>query len=192
MAKATKAVSKAQRLKLRRAVGRPRKEGPREPNGRLSRSCVEPIDKLAIETRARMLGLPESEKKNQKAGTYIGYLSLLGPRDGLSQAQYEAAESYLKLRAAYLRAIKAPGALYDPEAPGGYGTDPEDYARWCEGVKAEYNDVRRQIQEAQNYSRENLWAALDTIIIKDERAYHMVGTTRILCNVLARHFKTAR
>ena len=182
-----KAQTKAAKLRARR--GRPKMQGvDREPNGRASRSGVEPIDKLALEVRSRQMGVAKDEAKDQRAGSFIGYLSMIGPRDGLSEAQYEGAQAYLKLRNAYLRAIKAPDAIYDGE--GLQGLDDQDaYEDWCKRTIERYDDVRKTIQEAQNYSRENLWAVLQLVIIEDQRLHRMIGPTRLLCNILARYFK---
>jgi hypothetical protein len=180
-----KARTKAAKRDARR--GRPRKDGAREPNGRPSRA-KSPPDSVAVENRARRLGISAGNARDQKAGTFIGYLSMIGPRDGVSQEQYEAAQSYLRLRAAHLRAIQAPGAIYDPEAIGGAGMDPEAYAKWVRHIEGQYEDVRQQIQDAQNATRENLWAALDLVVIRGEELHHMIGATRVLCNVLARFF----
>jgi hypothetical protein len=180
--------TKAAKLASKRNRGRPRQEGEREPNGRLSRSGNPSPDKLALETRARRLGISVDKAKDQKAGTFIGYLNMFGSRDGLSDEQYEGAQSYLKLREAHLRALQAPGAIYDPEALGGAGDDPDAYAAWVKRVVSEREEIHRQIQEAQNYSRDNLWAALQLVVIESQHLHHMIGATRILCNVLARHF----
>jgi len=179
------------RTKGQKRRGRPRKAGPREPSGRISRSGIDhgPADIVALDARRRMLGLPESKLRDQRAGSYIGYLNILGKSDGLSDDQYKAAQEYLALRNAYLRAIKAPGRLIDDEAM----PSPEitkEYEEWVQATKEAYENCRRAIQEAQNEHRcENLWAALDLIIIRDERLPHMIGATRILCNALARFFR---
>ena len=163
---------------------------PREPNGRPSRSGIahEAPDKLALDTRRRMLGLKRDDAKDQKAGTFIGYLSMIGPRDGVSQAQYEGAQQYLKLREAYKRAVKSPDALYDDMATNSTG-DEAAYEAWAKSVIAERDTLHRQIQEAQNESRENLWAALQYVVIDGQTLHHMVGATRVLCNVFVRHFR---
>ncbi len=182
------AKTKAARMAKKR--GRPRKEGAREPSGKLSRSGIdhEAVDKLALEVRAWKLRITPEQARDQKAGSFIGYLNLLGRKDGLSHDQYEGAQSYLRLRAAYMRAIGSPDAIYDSEALPGVSDDPNAYADWCDRTKAQYEAVRRDIQEAQNYSRENLWAALQLVVIEDRPLYAMVGTTRLLCNVLHHHF----
>lgn len=187
-----KARTKAAKRDAKR--GRPKKDGLREPNGRLSRSGVDHsvahVD--PVEARARRLGIPASQAMDQKAGSFIGYLNLIGAQDGLSEAQYEGAQQYLQLRQRVSRALQSSAAVYDPEAPMGEGADPEAYERWCKDVLAEDKTVRNHIQEAQNYSRDNLWAALQYVVIDGMELHHMIGATRVLCNVFARHFKTVR
>lgn len=165
----------------------------REPNGRVSRSGVDhgPADIVALDARRRHLGLTQEQAKDQKAGTFIGYLNMIGPRDGLSDDQYEAATNYLSLRQAYLRAISAPGRIVDSE---GYGIDnvTEAYEDWVRDTKDAYEACRRAIQDAQTENRgANLWAALDLIVIQDQHMHHMIGDLRILCNALARFFRIA-
>lgn len=184
----TKARTKGQKKRGRR--GRPRVEGvSREPNGRISRA-KEPADVVALEARRRHLGLPKDKLRDQRAGSYIGYLNILGNRDGLSDDQYEAAQNFLSLREAYLRAIKAPGRVIDGDSGTSTEEITEAYEQWAKDTREAYESCRRAVQEAQNESREeNLWAALDLVIIRDQRLPHMVGATRILCNALARFFK---
>lgn len=184
-----KARTAAQKRKSKR--GRPRQEGPREPSGRISRSGIDNwAEHIApVQERARRLGISEKHAMDQKAGTFIGYLNLIGPVDGISDAQYDGAQQFLKLRQRAARALQSPAAIYDPEAIGGEGIDPEAYTEWCKAVLAEDRAVRRQVQEAQNYSRENLWAAIQYVIIEGKQMHNMIGATRIVCNVFARHFK---
>jgi hypothetical protein len=185
--------TKSAKLKARR--GRPKVEGPREPNGRPSRSGIDhaPADSVAIAARIRQMGVSESQAKDQKAGSFIGYLSMIGPRDGISEEQYEGAQEYIRFRERLLRAIKSPAAIYDPEATGAGGAEiSEAYERWCKTITQEWSTLRQEIQAEQNYCRGNLWAALQYVLIEDKPMHHMIGETRILCNVLARHFKTAQ
>ncbi len=93
--------------------GRPRIKGCiREPNGRISRAKTphEPMDKLAIEMRAKRFGLTIEEAKNPLSGTYIGRLYLQGE---INQDQYDAAQKYLEVRNDYLCAKTLPSAIYD-------------------------------------------------------------------------------
>lgn len=196
MAKAT-----TRAAKLRQKRGRPKADGPREPSGRLSRSGIdhEPADKLGYDmrlcrmapTKEKPVGITADQARDQKAGTFIGYLNLIGPRDGISESQYEGAQEYLRFRERLLRALKSPAAIYDPEARGsGDGEISEAYENWCKATVSEWNTLRNEIQAEQNYCRGNLWAALQLALIEDKPMHHMVGEIRILCNVLARHFKT--
>lgn len=183
-----KAATKAKRRKR----GRPMMNVAREPSGRVSRSGIDhgPADIIALKARVRHTGLPIDLAKDQKASSFIGYLSLIGPRDGISGNQYDAAVEYRDLRNAYLRAIKAPGAEYDSQVAGASeGEISQAYEDWCDRTIKTYGECRKAIQEAQNASRENLWAALDLVIIQDQRLHHMIGSTRILCNAMAKFFR---
>jgi len=181
--------TKAAKLAAKR--GRPPKNVPyREPNGRASRAA-EPADKVALETRARHMGLTINEAKDQRAATFIGYLAILGPIDGLSERQYEAFNDFLKLRNDWLASKKIPGAEYDNDGKGGGGDFVSDaYIDWCHGVHERFSACRRAIQEAQNENREiSLWAALDICVIGGYRMYEMIGELRLLGNVLGKFFR---
>lgn len=165
----------------------------REANGRASRA-KEPADKLALENRARRLGLSLMDAKDQRSETFIGYLAILGPRDGLSDIQYRGLVQYLDLRNDYLRAIKAPAALVDNKIVGRSGDliSPE-YVEWCKRVAEAYDWARKAIYAAQNENRTaNLWAALDLCIIRGEHHHRMIGDVRTLGNVMVRHWQIAR
>ncbi|BCH22449.1 hypothetical protein [Mesorhizobium sp. L-8-3] len=184
-----KARSQAQKRAARR--GRPTKNVPfREPNGRSSRA-EEPIDKLAMAMRAKMLGVSEERARDPRAGSFLGYLAMLGRSDGLSGTQHEAALRFKELRDEYLKAIKAPNAVVDNQSsgrPSDVVTD--DYIRWCANATARYAAARRAIQEAQDSTRsENLWAALDLVVVQEQPIFNLIGATRTLCNALALHFK---
>lgn len=186
------AKARTQAQKRERKRGRPRMETVvhREPNGRASRSA-EPADKLALETRARRLGLTLVQAKDQRAESFIGYLAILGPRDGLSESQYEASQQYLSLRSSWLMSKKAPDAARDNEA-GGIPSDyvSEAYEDWCADINETYKDCRKAILEAQAGNRtENLLAALDLCIIQGQRIDHLIGATRLVCNALVKFFR---
>lgn len=184
-----KARSQAQKRAAKR--GRPRKDVPfREPNGRASRA-EDPIDRLAIQVRAKMLGISEQRARDQRAGSFLGYLAMLGRADGLSDAQYEAALEFREVRSDYLKAIKAPNAVVDNQSAGRPGDAvSDDYIRWCAHATARYAAARNAVQEAQNATRsENLWAALDLVIIQEQPIFNLLGATRAVCNALALHFR---
>lgn len=192
----TKALTKAEKLRKKRGRGRPRIEGvAREPNGRISRSGIrhEPADVVALEARRRIWGLTEKEVKDQMAATFVGRLRLLNKRtqgeEGISQAQYDASQSYLALREAYLRAIQAPGRLIDAEGTGATLSE-DEYEDWVRRTKEAWKECSRSIMEAQCFYRhENLFAALDLCVVRDEPHEHLVGSLRTVLNYLARHFK---
>lgn len=166
---------------------------PREPNGRISRSGIphEPADVVALTARMRHTGLPATKAKDQKAASYIGYLNLLGPRDGLSDTQYNGLAQLLDLRAKNLRAIKAPDSTQRAEGSTTGDEVSDAYIEWCKSVIRAYEDCRRAIQEAQfEHREENLWAAYDICVLRDEWHSHMVPALRYLGNATARHFRT--
>lgn len=184
-----KARSQAQKRAAKR--GRPRKDVPfREPNGRASRA-EDPIDKLAIQVRAKMLGISEERARDQRSGSFLGYLAMLGRADGLSPSQYEAAQQFRAVRNDYLKAIKAPNATLDNQSSGRPSdTVSDDYISWCAKATARYAAARKAVQEAQNETRsENLWAALDLVVVQEQPIFNLVGATRAVCNALALHFR---
>jgi len=181
--------------------GRPVNEVPyRELNGRASRAR-NPIDKLALEARAKMLGISVLDAKNQLAATFIGRLHMQyqawekrGPKDVprpsecLSTREYDAATRFLDLHNDRLKVVQSEAAQYDNRPSG--NADPDAVEEWARRINTEYKAVREAIQEAQNQNRsENLWAALDYCIIRDQPLSHMIGALRILCNSMARHWK---
>lgn len=184
-----KARSQAQKRAAKR--GRPRHNVAfREPNGRASRA-EDPIDRLAVQVRARMLGISEARARDQRAGSFLGYLSMLGRADGLSPSQYEAALAFRELRNDYLKAIKAPNAVVDNQSSGNSGDMvSDDYIRWCAAVRERYAAARKAVQQAQDETRAgNLWAALDLVVIQEQPIFNLIGATRQLCNALALHFR---
>lgn len=181
--------------KVRQKRGRSKMIGaPREPNGRISRSGIDhgSADIIALESRARRTGLSLGQAKDQKAGTFIGCLNLIGARDGLSDDQYNAAVAYRDLRESYLRAIKAPNAIVDNHIPGSAGDEVSDgYIEWSKAVRDRYSECQKMLIKAQQENRtENLYAALDYAVVRDERYHYMLGALRIACNHLARFFRT--
>lgn len=171
--------------------GRPVKDVMyREANGRASRAS-EPADKVALEARARHMNLTVIQAKDQRAATFIGYLAILGPIDGISERQHAALVDFLDLRNDWLASKKIPGAEYDNEGKGGGGDYvSEAYIDWCQDVHDQYTDCRKAILAAQGENRvASLWAALDFCVIGDHHLYDMIGDIRLLGNVLAKFFK---
>ena len=185
-----KAKTKAQRV--RKLGGRPRIQGKlREPNGRISRAKGprEPIDKLAIEVRARRSGLKYNEARNPLAATFIGRLAMQGRASGLSQDQYDAAIQFLKIRNDYRCSLLSPGAYYEQTGISLNDDNMDAYTAWAQKARKRYNNALKAIQEAQFDNRhENLYAAIQYIIIDDVELHYLVGAARMALNALARHF----
>lgn len=183
--------SKLQKVRSpKKARGRPKLENvAREPNGRVSRSPLA-SNSNEIGRRADRLGLSADQARDQKAATFIGYLNILGKHDGISNNQYDAALKYMDLRRSYHLAIKAPNAERSDEGTGCHSQEISDsYIDWCRNTIDRHDECRKAIQQAQNQSRCNLWAALDLCFIRDERMLHMIGDIRLLCNALIMFFR---
>jgi hypothetical protein len=87
-------------------VGRKRKKGPREPNGRVQR--VKTIDPKAVAKRQpHRRGVPAALAHDPKAECIMGRLCLNG---FLSETQYEAGVKYRTAVLRYRSAIEAPRA----------------------------------------------------------------------------------
>uniref|UniRef100_UPI0035D0BB6D hypothetical protein n=1 Tax=Bartonella sp. MM55XZML TaxID=3243552 RepID=UPI0035D0BB6D len=157
----------------------------REPNGRISRAKIprEPIDKLAIEMRAKRFGLTIEDAKNPLSATYIGRLYLQGV---INQDQYDAAQKYLEVKNNYLCAKALPNAIYD-EMP----TTSDNGARekWVQKATQHLLAVKDVVQEAQCLHRQyNLHAALQYLVIEDQSLPRLVLSLRIALNALHKHF----
>ncbi|MFC0246420.1 hypothetical protein ACFOLL_04455 [Falsochrobactrum ovis] len=189
------AYSKAEKRKAKRGRGRPRKEGVlRTPSGQISRA-KEPPAKVAQLARMRIFGMTASEALSDLAGDNLGRLHLAWRRDkseGISAAQYEAAERYREVYNDRRKAELSPGAYY--EQGGTIGThDPDEYEDWVIRVKLAYTDARKAIDEAQLETRNsNLYAAVQYMIEQDQYFPHMLGDIRLACNALYRHFFTQK
>lgn len=185
-----KVKTKAQHVK--KIGGRPRIHGKlREPNGRVSRAKgpKEPIDKLAIEVRARRFGLNFNEAKNPMAATYIGRLAMKGAANGLSQDQYDAALQFLKIRNDYRCSLLSPGAFYEKTGQTMNVDNMQEYTDWVLRARQRYAKAMKAIQEAQfDNGHENLYAALQYVIINDVELDNLLGAARMVLNALARHF----
>jgi len=193
-----KSGSRAQKLaakvKARRVEwakrGRPMIEGVfREPNGRISRAKKppEPADKLALEARARQLGVSVRQARDPRLGSYIGRLVILGAEHGgLSEAQYGAALRFLEVRNNWLRAIGSTAAHYEERVASSEDDSQEEAVK---RDKARYEAMMKALQEAQFDNRqENLGAALQYLVIDDLELPYMIGTLRVALNALSRHF----
>jgi hypothetical protein len=186
-------------------VGRKRKSGKRESDGRLSRDPNE-IDKrrreawdrsekeaaaVGIEARQRLFGLEEEMARDQRAGSFVGRLRMAGV---LSQIQYEAAVKWQEGAERYSWAVgsavgKRPKAI-DLNRVHGSPTRTENVALVC-GIVAAYRKADNAIREAQLElkGRGNLFGALDALLIRDVELYHLVSDLRCALNALAKLYR---
>jgi len=190
-----KTVSKAQKLAAKRQNRRGRpyiQDVAREPNGRISRAIVppqrEPADKLALEVRARKMGVSVSEARDARLSTYIGRLAIWGTKGGgISDEQYDTALRFLVIYNDWRKACGSPAAFWEEKSAE------ERFVLSVEEVsslaKLRYSAARQAIQEAQNqHPHDNLYASLQYLVIEDKELPHMVGTLRLALNALAREF----
>lgn len=171
------------------AAGRKRKAGvKRTASGRPSRAADAYQENLEpILTRMRLFGLSEKDARDQKASTFIGRLQLT---KAVSQAQYDAAQTWLEVREHYQRAIKSPDALRS-SGGGGDGGESASYPAWCQQAIKRYDAADKAIMaEQQIYANRgrNLFAALDYIVARGEIQWHLVGDCRLALNALVHHF----
>src|SRR5690606_40268295 len=155
--------------------------------------------KLALEARARMHNITIEQARDQKAGTFLGRLHMAylvwkkgdqskpQPEMSLTTGQYYALLQCQEIYNERLRVVGAPDAYYEPHL--GNSGDPDAHERWGKSVNERWRAMRDAIQEAQMYDRaNNLWAALDLCVFQELEMPHMVGSIRVLGNVLSRHF----
>ena len=176
-------------------MARPRKTGvKRTKSGRISRAASsynENADAIAL--RQRMFGISEQDARDQKAATYIGRLCLGGRKkttDGITEAQYEAAQEYLRCYHAFQRAVKSPDALRSGEGIS-LGIESEGYADWCKDKVERYRKLTDAIKAEQCLHENrgaNMFAAIHLILIRDETMPHLIGDLRLALNAIGHHF----
>jgi hypothetical protein len=117
------------------ALGRPRKNGPREPNGRICRAS-----KNAVIAVHRDLGIIRRERLNPLLGTPIGLLLREGK---ITELQFAAADRFKALRKAADGVLTLPGRTppaMDMNAAKGraiaFERDPEKDARTMKRLRA--------------------------------------------------------
>lgn len=110
-------------------VGRPRKIGRREPNGRLARTYVNP--KRQVAEQPHRLAVASEYREWPEAESEFGRLML---KRQITPAQYEAGKAYAELAAQYRAALQAPpihpiGLDLSRVGKGSSGGMPDDTAR---------------------------------------------------------------
>jgi hypothetical protein len=137
---------------------------------------------------------------DQRAGSVVGRLSIQGE---ISPAQYDAALKYAEDIDNYRKAISAPripGAV-DLNAVRGNGVDNAERVefvaravrRYCGEKRGErweggVLNALRECQSSIANRGENLMAALDYFILRDEDHKHMLPWLRTALNCLSRHY----
>jgi len=174
----------------KRRRGRPRLEGRlREPNGRISRAHNPPA-LAALQARAFHNGLSLEQARDPRAETYLGRLAIFGRGDGLSRDQYEAGQQFLQLRNDYRRSLLSPGAYYEATGIRLQEDNMAEYEAWSARVKKRYARVLKAVQEAQiDNGQENLYAALQYVLIDGLELPYLLGAVRLVLNALHRHFR---
>lgn len=180
----------------------PKKQtGAREANGRLSRDPEErkarelaAIDAeawdamhVAIQARVRVHGVPLERAKGQNAGSFVGRLR---DEQQLSDAQLDAAQTYLAERSAYRRAIAAPPEMDAVDLNRVKGRASGENVGRTQAAVARYEATLKAVQAAQNAlgNTVTLFAALDMCVVRDLPLRHMVGDLRLVLNALAKHY----
>lgn len=170
--------------------GRKRKVGVRRTKaGRIARiRAGKDIEHMGqVEVRMAHYDLSEEQALDQKAGSVVGRLRLKGE---LSEAQWLAAEEWLRLHAEFKQAVKAPDALRNGTGAGGDLPETRDYREWCELVVEAYGRAERAILRANGVQgmRYNCPAAIDLILERDQELPHLVPDLGVALTALALHF----
>lgn len=192
----SKAARRRKRVILAKG-GRPRLEGPREPNGRLDRTWREKdTAKSAVQTvtkaRQRRWGLSEVDARKEEAMTVLGRLKLAhdasGDRAiGIDRDQYQAAEEWQKIRQCYQRAKGFVPDYVEPRSEEGATGKP--YEDWVAEAISRYDAMAEVLTELCVSLRSPApKAALEVIILRDHEMPELVGALRLALNALAKHF----
>lgn len=175
-------------------AGRPRKMGvKRTKSGQISRAADaynENAEGIAL--RMKVFGLTEKDARDQKAATYVGRLCLAGQKnnaDGITNAQYEAAQVWREAYENFQRAVKSPDALRTGVGGGDQG-ESDDYARRCIAAIARWEGIEKAVRLEQSFHENrgaNMWAALDYLVGRDQQHPHMIGDLRLALNAIGHH-----
>jgi hypothetical protein len=165
--------SKAERKRRKRTLiiakgGRPRQEGPREPNGRLDRrwqagESERSAVRTVLEARKRLWGLPEAVCAQPDAMTVLGRLKLAGR---ISPDEHDAAIKYALIRRDYQKAIAAQQEFNEPRPEE--NASGMDFEEWVARSVGRYNECRECLQDLCGRIRNPApKAALDVIVFRD-------------------------
>lgn len=177
--------------------GRKRKQGKREPSGKLSRRTAErqarrttdeqSAMQVAKEARQRVFGVRVADSGTELAGTICGRLLLQG---SINRAQLDAATALQETYAAYQRAVDSPPP---PRAVniGGFssGSASEMSPERAAKAKADWENACRALSRANEEHRTTaLYAACLYVVLREQFLPHLFGDLRLALNALARHY----
>ena len=170
-------------------MGRKRKPGRREPNGRVQRSH-EAANLEPFKERMRRYGLSEKDARDQKSSTVIGRMYLQGH---LTEPQYEAGAKLATDSAEYARCLQSPRGMGIAETLTGSG-DEEAHARHVAKVKRAYEgarDVLKRLQERDGLRGTTIFDAVRFIVEQDLELPHLYPGLRRGLVELSRYYGTA-
>lgn len=174
--------------------GRPRKPGPRTPNGQLQRDSRqerrENMQSTALEARARQFGMAPKDVPPDIETNVLGRLRATGE---ISPRQHEAGTIYRRIVAVYDRAHLAKGVpkAGDMDRSGGFdGIDPfhpEFREAWeADHAKAvrRYDECEAALQQA-NVEDRHASYTVKAVVIADWAVDYFTPALRVGLNALA-------
>lgn len=168
--------------------GRPRKQGPRHPAGKIVQpTASEKKDNavaVAQKARQRLHGLSKADAALPEAGDVLGRLYLT---QEISRTQFEAGQEYARIVADYDKALLAPRqrSASNFDGPAGYDdSDGKDasYQAWVKRAKQRYDEARSAVL----LCGEPLAHAVLRGVIDGYEMPNHVGELRIALNALSR------
>lgn len=173
------------RKKGKKRGGRPRMANvPREPNGRPSRAVASARSyRDAIAVRARQFAISEDEARDARSGSVIGRMAMHG---AISADQYRAANRYIEVRHAYLRAIEVKQDFRQPPPDVESDCDHESFCRMARSAHDRMQDALSELCLEMRSPAPR--AALDVFIQRDVYLQELEGDLRTALNKLSRHF----
>jgi hypothetical protein len=185
--------------------GPKRKQGKREPNGKLSRRLEDQAVRalginsqrdlaqretlaLGVAARARVHDVKLETAVDQMAGSFVGRLRM---DSKLTAPQYHAAEMFAAEQANCYRAIggpRPPGAI-DLNATRGGANAPEN-VEWVQEARQRYAASVEAVQAKQNelHLHGHLIGALQYLVVQDIALTHLVADLLIALDTLAVHY----
>lgn len=172
-------------------MGRKRKQGKREANGKPQRpasvSVQQDAMRAAMEYRQRVFGVSPRDVMDQKAATLLGRLCLQGT---ISEAQWQAGEDWLRIVNARHAAANAPRG-FRSAGNAAIALDDEEEASRYQAIKKAFDNANDAVEDhAPVTERIARMRALSAIVVLEIDQPKMYGTLRTALNGLVKHFKT--